>query len=144
MDESGEAEGAGEGLLVLEPASAPPAVRDFEDTSSEVDEDEYWEVIERPERASKPLLEELHTEGRPKGLSSASSNSSLSPTTISPDSATAGQDFPFSIDCPPPADILDEQLLTVPYSSSPKGIVAHRLRGDSVSGMSTDGKQQYW
>jgi hypothetical protein len=37
MDERGEVEGAGEILLVPESASAPPAVRDFEDTSGEVD-----------------------------------------------------------------------------------------------------------
>ena len=109
MDESGEAEGGGESLLVPEPASAPSAVGDFEDTSGEVDEDEYGEVIERPEGASKPLLKELHAEGRPRGSSFASSTSSLSPT-ISLDSATSstGQDFPFRIDRPPPADILDE------------------------------------
>ena len=65
MDESGEAEGGGESLLMPEPASAPPAMGDFEDTSGEVDEDEYGEVIERPEGPSKPLLKELHTEGRP-------------------------------------------------------------------------------
>jgi hypothetical protein len=31
--------------VVPESASAPPAVRDFEDTSSEVDEEEYGEII---------------------------------------------------------------------------------------------------
>jgi hypothetical protein len=40
MNESGQAEGTGVSLLVPEPASAPPAVGDFEDTSGEVDEDE--------------------------------------------------------------------------------------------------------
>jgi hypothetical protein len=45
MDESGEAEGGGESLLVPEPASAPPAVGDFEDTSGEVDEDEYGRLL---------------------------------------------------------------------------------------------------
>jgi hypothetical protein len=40
MDERGEVEGAGESLLVPESASAPPAVRDFEDTPGEVDEEE--------------------------------------------------------------------------------------------------------
>jgi hypothetical protein len=54
VDESGEAEGAGESLLVPEPASAPPAVGDFEDTSGEADEDEYREIIELPDGASKP------------------------------------------------------------------------------------------
>jgi hypothetical protein len=88
LDESGEAEGAGESLLLPERALAPPAVRDLEDTSVEVNEDEYGDVIERPEGASKPLLEELHTEGHPRGSSSASSSSSLS-SIISPDSATA-------------------------------------------------------
>jgi hypothetical protein len=73
IDESGEAEGAGESLLLPEPALAPPAVRDLEDTSVEVNEDE--DVIERPEGASKPLLEDLHTEGHPRGSSSASSSS---------------------------------------------------------------------
>jgi hypothetical protein len=116
-------------------------VRNFEDASGEVEEDEYGDVIERPEDASKSLLEGLHTNGRPRGSLSASSNSSSSPNTISPDSTTAstGQDFPFSIDRPPPADILDEQLLTVPYSSPPKRIIDLHLRGDLVSSMSTDG-----
>ena len=125
---------------MLEPASAMPAVGDFEDTFGEVDGDEYGEIIERQEGVSKPLLKELHTEGRPRGSSFASSTSSLSPT-ISPDSATAstGQDFSFSIDRPPPADILDKRLLTVPYTSSPKSTANYRLRGDSVSNMSTDG-----
>jgi hypothetical protein len=44
LDESGEAEGAGESLLVPEPASAPPVVGDFEDTSGEVDEDAYGKI----------------------------------------------------------------------------------------------------
>jgi hypothetical protein len=59
MDASGEAEGS---LPVPEPVSAPPAVADFEDISGRVDEDEYGEIIERPEGASKPLLEELRME----------------------------------------------------------------------------------
>jgi len=100
MGESREAE-LGESALVPEPASAPPAVRDFKDTSCEVDEDEYGEVIERPEGTSKPLLEELHTEGRPRGLSSESSSSLLSPT-MSPNSAPAstGQDPVSIVLCP--------------------------------------------
>jgi hypothetical protein len=105
MDESGEPEGGGEWLLVPGPASTPPAVGD-EDTSGEVDANEYGPITERADGASKPLLEVLHTKGRPRWSSFARS---LSPT-ISPDSATAsmGHDFPLSIDRPPPPDILDE------------------------------------
>jgi hypothetical protein len=40
MYESGEAEGAGEILVVPQPASAPPPVGNFEETSGEVGEDE--------------------------------------------------------------------------------------------------------
>ena len=76
MDERGEVEGAGEILLVPESASAPPAVRDFEDTSGEVDEEEYGEIIGRPNGASKSPLEELHREGCPRGSLSASSSPS--------------------------------------------------------------------
>ena len=65
MYKSGEAEGTGEILVVPQPASAPPAVGNFEDTSGKVGEDEYREVIEHPEGTSK--LEELRTEG-PEGV----------------------------------------------------------------------------
>ena len=44
---------AGESLPVPEPVSAPPAVADLEDK-----EDEAWEIIERPEGASKRLDEQ--------------------------------------------------------------------------------------
>jgi hypothetical protein len=84
-------------------------VGDLEDTSGKVDENEYWEIIELPAGASQPLLEELQVEGLLEGLS-FTSLMFKSPTI--PDSAT-GQDFLFSIDCPLPADILNEKLLTV-------------------------------
>jgi hypothetical protein len=42
---------------------------------------------------------------------------------------------PFSISQPPPTDIPDEQLLAV----SPPLNNYHRLRGNSISAMSTDG-----
>jgi hypothetical protein len=132
----------GDKLLIPESVSAPPGIVDFEDASMDVDEEEYGEVIKRSEDedASEPRLTELRTEGRPRGSSFASSSSSLSPI-LSPDSPAplTDQDFPFSIDRPPPTDVLDEQLLTVPYSSSPKGSSDNRLRGDSISSMSTDG-----
>jgi hypothetical protein len=76
MDERGEVEEAGEIFLVPESASAPPAVGDFEHTSGEVDEEEYGEIIGRPDGASKSPLEELHTDGRLRGSFSASSSSS--------------------------------------------------------------------
>ena len=47
-----ETEGGGESLLMVKPASAPLAVVDFEDTSGDNNEDEYWEVIERAEGAN--------------------------------------------------------------------------------------------
>ena len=47
-----ETEGGGEGLLMVKPASAPLAVVNFEDTSGDNNEDEYWEVIERAEGMS--------------------------------------------------------------------------------------------
>jgi hypothetical protein len=74
-------------------------------------------------------------------ISGALVYSSLLPT-ISPDSAitSTGLEIPLSIiDGLHPADILDEQLLTVPYTSSPKGGADQRLRGYSVSNISTDG-----
>jgi hypothetical protein len=51
MDGGGETEGAEESLLVPESASTPPAVKDFENTSSEVDEEEYREIIGCPDPA---------------------------------------------------------------------------------------------
>ena len=137
MDESGEIVGGGESLL-HEPASALSPVVDFEDTSGEVDEDKYGEVIERADGASKSPLTEFNMDGRPRGFSFTSSTSPLSPT-ISPGSAnpSMGQEFPCSIERPPLADIL--QLLTVLYTSSSEGTTDHCLRGDSVSSMSTDG-----
>jgi hypothetical protein len=124
----------------LDPDPTPEMIVDFEDPGVDADEEEYGEVIDRPEGASKSHLTELKTEGRPRGSSFASSSSSLSPN-MSPDSAivSAAEEFPFSIDYPPPTDVLDEQLLTVPYSSSPQGESDNRLRGNSVSSMSTDG-----
>jgi hypothetical protein len=47
IDENGEAEGGGECFLVPESAFAPSVVISFEDTSREVDEDEYVEIIKR-------------------------------------------------------------------------------------------------
>jgi hypothetical protein len=72
MDEGREAEGGGGSLLVPEPVSAPPVVEDFEDIFGEVEEDDYGEIIECPDSASKPIFEELHMEGRPRGSSFAS------------------------------------------------------------------------
>jgi hypothetical protein len=94
-------------------------------------------LIELPDGASKPQLEELHTEGRLRGSSFTSSTSSFKSPTI-PDSATASTGQDFRINRPPPADILHERLLTVPHTSSPKGVTDHRFRGDSVNGMGTD------
>jgi hypothetical protein len=113
---------------------------DFEDPAVDADAEEYGEVIDRLEGSSKSHLTELKTEGRPRGSSFAFSSSSLLPN-ISPDFAivSAAQEFPFSINHPPPTDVLDEQLLTVPYSSSPQGASDNRLRGNSMSSMSTDG-----
>jgi hypothetical protein len=81
---------------------------DFKDPAVDADDEEYGEVIDRPEGASKSHLTELKTEGRPRGSSFASSSSSLSPN-MSPDSAivSAAQVFPFSIHHPPPTDVLD-------------------------------------
>ena len=63
-----------------------------------------------------------------------STSSTLLPTIMSLDSATASmdQDFPFSINHPLPADILNEQPLTVPYMWLPKGITDHGLRTQSA------------
>jgi hypothetical protein len=85
-------------------------------------------------------LTELQTEGRPRGSSTASSSS----PNMSPDSAivSPAQEFPFSIDHPSPTDVLDEQLLTVPYPSSPQGASDNRLRGNSISSMSSDGSAE--
>lgn len=112
---------------------------DFKDPAVDADEGEYGEVIDHLEGASKSHLTELETDGRPRGSSFASSSSSLSPI-ISPDSAivSTAQEFPLSIDPPPLTNVLDKQLLTVPYSSSPQG-GENCLRGNSVSSMSTDG-----
>jgi hypothetical protein len=74
MGGRGEAQGAGESLLVPESASTLSAVKGFEDTSGEVDEEEYGEIIECPDSGSKPPMEELHTEGHLKGSSSTSSS----------------------------------------------------------------------
>ena len=46
IDVSEEAEGGEEYFLMLESAFAPPAVVDF---TGDINEDEYWEVIERAE-----------------------------------------------------------------------------------------------
>jgi hypothetical protein len=77
-----------------------------------------WGLLSAMEGASKSLLSELNTDGCPRGSSFAPPTTSLSPT-ISPDSATTstGEEFLFNIDCPPSPDILNEQLLTVPYTS---------------------------
>jgi hypothetical protein len=74
MDERGEVEEAGDIFLVPESASAPPAVGDFEHTLGEVDEEEYGEIIGCPGSVSKSPLEELHTDGRPRGSFSVSSS----------------------------------------------------------------------
>jgi hypothetical protein len=66
MDENGEAEGGGESLLVPESASAPPAVVGFE---GYLHEDEYGEIIKRYNGASKSLMSELNTDGRPREFS---------------------------------------------------------------------------
>jgi hypothetical protein len=115
MDESGEAEGAGERWLVPEPALVPPAVRDFEDTSGEVEEDEYGEVIEGSEGASKTLFEELHAEGHLRASSSIFKFLVVAYRIPGLSKCLDRPGFP-SIDRPPPADILDQQLLTVLYS----------------------------
>ena len=52
--------------------------------------------------------------------------------------ASHTHDFPFSIDQPPPTDILDEQLLTVPGPTAPQPAGDNRLRGDCISRMTTD------
>ena len=123
------------------PDSAPAAVGDFHDSAIDGDDEEYGEVIQRPSIAH---LKELQIEGRPRGLSLTSSNSSLSPI-ISPDTgdsdtAPSSAEFPFSISRPPPADILDEHLLTVPYPTPPLSAIRAEIRhrGDSISSLSTD------
>jgi hypothetical protein len=100
----------------LHPDPILEMIVDFKDPAVDADEEEYGEVIDRSEGVSKSHLMELKTEGHPRGSSFASSSSSLS-LNMSPDSAivSAVQEFPFSINHPPPTDVLDEQLLTVPY-----------------------------
>jgi hypothetical protein len=111
---------------------------DFDEAGVDVDEEEYGEIIERTEGSNKSRLGDINTEGRPRSSSLTSIASSLSPA-ISPDSASGTPEFPFNIEQPPPTDVLEEQLLTVPYTSSPKGANDNRLRGDSISSISTDG-----
>ena len=123
--EEEEERGEGGEREVVSPTSAPAGVVDFE-------EEEYGEVIGGAR------------EGRSRASSSvASSGSSM----LSPDSAAPEQGFPFSIDRPPPVDVLDDQHqqqlqhqapLTAPLLP-PLPSADSRLRGDSVSSMSTDG-----
>ena len=125
--EEEEERGEGGEREVVSPTSAPAGVVDFE-------EEEYGEVIGGAR------------EGRSRASSSvASSGSSM----LSPDSAAPEQGFPFSIDRPPPVDVLDDQHqqqlqlqhqapLTAPLLP-PVPSADSRLRGDSVSSMSTDG-----
>ena len=126
-------------ISVPDPATA--TVGDLHDSAIDGDDEEYGEVIQRPDEIH---LQGLLIESRPRGLSLGSSNSSLSPI-VSPDigdsnTVSSGTEFPFSISRPPPADILDEHLLTVPYPSSPLGAIRdeNRHRGDSISSLSTD------
>ncbi|KIM86571.1 hypothetical protein PILCRDRAFT_4493 [Piloderma croceum F 1598] len=112
IGENGEAEENGESLLVPESASMPPAVVGFKDTSREVDEDEYGEIIKHHDSASKYCWSSTWMDPRLH----------LQPLLIAL--------------CP---DILDAQLLTVLYTLWPKGSADHHLRGDSISSMGPDG-----
>jgi len=108
-----------EALVAPEPASAPAAVADFNEAAVDVDGEKYREVIERRNGSNKSRLGDINTEGRPRSCSFTSA-SSFSPT-ISTDAATGAPEIPFSIEQPQPMDILEEQLLTMSYTSSPKG-----------------------
>jgi hypothetical protein len=125
-------------LTVPEPATAPAVMVDFSEAGVDVDGEEYGKIIERTDGSNKSRLGDINTEERPRSSSLTSLASSLSPT-ISPDSATGTPEFPFSIEQPPPTDVLEEQLLTVPYTLSPKGANDNRLRGNSISSISTGG-----
>lgn len=146
-DSPGSESRAGKELSV--PDSAPSATIDFTEVRADLEEDEeeYGRPIQRPDddvgtaepAEPKSRLTELRTESRPRGESFASSSSSLSPI-LSPDATvvTVSAEFPFSINRPPPMDDLEQQQqqhLSVPHS----GEGDNRLRGDSVSSMSTDG-----
>ena len=124
--------------VISVPDQATATIGDLHDSAIDGDDEEYEEVIQRPNEIH---LQGLLIESRPRGLSLGPSNSSLSPI-VSPDigdsnTVSSGTGFPFGISHPPPADLLDEHLLTVP---SPRGAIRneYRHRGGSISSLSTD------
>jgi hypothetical protein len=98
---------------------------DFEDAAGDVDvdEEEYGEVIKAGESGLAELR--LRTEGRVRGSSFATSASASSYSSLL---SPAQEEFPFSIDePPPPIEVLDDPLLLA---------VRHPGASDSVSGVS--------
>jgi hypothetical protein len=90
-----------------------------------------------PEGAKKSRLTELKTEGCPRGSPFTSSSSSSPNMSLDSTIVSTTQDFSFSIDRPPSMDVLDEQPLTIPYSSSLQS-ERQSPQTQSVSSMSTD------
>jgi hypothetical protein len=126
-------ERGGERVSVLELAkSAPPGIVGYKDNATaDADEEEMkrstvrrsvQEILDYQSSASEDVPEALPWPC-PLCCQMALLRSS------------ASQEFPFSIPKPPPTDIPDEQLLAV----SPPLNNYHRLRGNSISAMSTDG-----
>jgi hypothetical protein len=121
-------------LMVPEPATTPAVMVDFDEAGVDIDEEEYGDMIKRMEGPNKSRLGDINVQ---EALCLPPQHH-LSPT-ISPDSATGTPEFPFSIEQPSPTDVLEEHLLTVPYTSSPKEANDNRLRGDLISSIGIDG-----
>lgn len=129
---------AHDGRATLEFVSS--MIADFEDPTVDADDEEYGEVIERSDGPSGSPLNEAEAEAQPRELSAPSSSSSLSPIVSLESSVTStGTEFPFSINQPPPVDVIDEQLIAAPRASSATGPSDNRLRGNSISSVSTEG-----
>jgi hypothetical protein len=63
-------------LMVLEPATAPAVMVDFDEAGVDMDE-EYGEIIKRTEGSNKSRLGDINTEGRLRSSLLTSSASSL-------------------------------------------------------------------
>jgi hypothetical protein len=85
---------------------------DSEDAAADADEEEYRKVIYRPEGARAE-------DGRTSKRLFLYVIFILFISKYMPRLCNTVQEFPFSINRPPPTEIRDEQLLTVPYSSLP-------------------------
>ncbi|KDQ49548.1 hypothetical protein JAAARDRAFT_42781 [Jaapia argillacea MUCL 33604] len=140
--ESGEAE----------PTSAPPMIVEFVNQHDGgiceeeeeyggggiVREDEDEDTLQLKSRVDEIKMEKF----RPRGQSIASSVSSFSPTISPMDGFSTNAEFPFSIKRPPPIDVVDLDPSGPQRQDSLQvrnGGDANRLRGDSVSSVSTDG-----